>query len=67
MDRRVKYVFLSSVEYIGELFAFVYRSYGYDAVTAPPTSKENIALGKNDCSGKECLSYQCVWGHSKNT
>ncbi|MBI9092576.1 MAG: hypothetical protein JEZ12_25450 [Desulfobacterium sp.] len=65
MDRQVKYVFLSSVEYLGELFASVYQSYGYDAVAAPPTSKENIALGKSDCSGKECLSYQFVWGAFK--
>ena len=65
MDRKVKYVFLSSVEYLGELFAGVYNSYGYDAQVAPPTSKANIALGKSDCSGKECLSYQFVWGAFK--
>ncbi len=65
MDRQVKYVFLSSIEYLGELFASVYSSYGYDAVAAPPTSKENIALGRTDCSGKECLSYQFVWGAFK--
>lgn len=65
MDRNVQYVFLSSIEYLGELFAAVYRSYGYDAVAAPATSKTNIALGKSDCSGKECLSYQFVWGAFK--
>lgn len=65
MDKNVKYVFLSGVEYLGELFAAVYKSYGYDAVTAPSTSKENIALGKSDCSGKECLSYQFIWGAFK--
>ncbi|MCP3941745.1 MAG: hypothetical protein GY710_09730 [Desulfobacteraceae bacterium] len=65
MDKKVKYVFLSSVEYLGELFAAVYTAYGYDAVVAPSTSKANIALGKKDCSGKECLSYQFVWGAFK--
>ncbi len=62
LDRNVRYVFLSSIEYLGELFAAVYRSYGYDAVCAPPVTKANMALGKSDCTGKECLSYQCVWG-----
>ncbi|HCY88615.1 MAG TPA: hypothetical protein DHV36_25995 [Desulfobacteraceae bacterium] len=65
MDKNVQYVFLSSIEYLGELFASVYQSYGYDAVAAPATSKTNMALGKNDCSGKECLSYQFVWGAFK--
>lgn len=62
LDKNVSYVFLSSIEYLGELFAAVYRSYGYNAVCAPPVTKDNMALGKADCTGKECLSYQCVWG-----
>ncbi len=65
MDKRVKYVFLSSVEYLGDLFASVYSAYGYDAVSAPATSKKNMAMGKRDCTGKECLSYQFVWGAFK--
>ncbi len=65
LDRSVRYVFLSSVEYLGDLFAAVYRSYGYDAVAAPPISEENAALGKTDCTGKECMSYQLVWGAFK--
>jgi activator of 2-hydroxyglutaryl-CoA dehydratase/predicted nucleotide-binding protein (sugar kinase/HSP70/actin superfamily) len=62
MDRNVRYVFLSGPEYLGDLFAAVYRSYGYDAVAAPALSKSNLALGQRDCSGKECLSYQMMWG-----
>jgi activator of 2-hydroxyglutaryl-CoA dehydratase/predicted nucleotide-binding protein (sugar kinase/HSP70/actin superfamily) len=62
MDRSVRYLFLSGPEYLGELFAAVYRSYGYDAVAAPALSKSNLALGQRDCSGKECLSYQMMWG-----
>ncbi|MCU0692405.1 MAG: acyl-CoA dehydratase activase-related protein, partial [Polyangiaceae bacterium] len=62
LDRNVRYVFLSSIEYLGPLFAAVYRAYGYDAAAAPPLSKTNFELGRRDCSGKECLSYQLVWG-----
>ncbi|MBI4516642.1 MAG: hypothetical protein HY699_12595 [Deltaproteobacteria bacterium] len=62
MDRNVRYVFLSAVEYFGAAFAAVYRGFGYDAVAAPPLSYDNFACGRRDCSGKECLSYQLVWG-----
>ena len=62
LDRNVHYVFLSSLDYFGELFAAMYRAYGYDAVAAPPLSEENFSRGRRDCSGKECLSYQMVWG-----
>ncbi|MDM8517211.1 BadF/BadG/BcrA/BcrD ATPase family protein [Desulfobacterales bacterium HSG16] len=62
LDRNVKYVFLSGMEHFGEMFAAVYRSYGFDAVAAPPLSEENMALGPKDCSGKECKSYQYLWG-----
>ncbi len=65
MDHNVRYVFLSSVEYLGDLFAAAYKAYGYDAVVAPETTKKNLAHGKKDCSGKECLSYQFVWGAFK--
>ncbi len=65
LDKDVRYVFLSSIEYLGEMFAAVYRSYGYDAVAAPPISETNATLGKSDCTGKECLSYQIVWGAFK--
>ena len=62
LDRDVRYVFFSSADYLGDVFAAVYRSYGYDAVCAPPVSKENYSRGKRDCSGKECMSYQLIWG-----
>ncbi|MBU1171721.1 MAG: hypothetical protein KKD44_19380 [Proteobacteria bacterium] len=66
LDASVRYVFLSSMDYMGDLFAAVYRAYGFDAVSAPPISKDNLALGKKDCSGKECLSYQFIWGAFKD-
>ncbi len=62
LDRSVRYVFSASVDYLGPLFAAVYRSYGYDAVAAAPLSEANYTCGKHDCSGKECISYQLVWG-----
>jgi predicted nucleotide-binding protein (sugar kinase/HSP70/actin superfamily) len=62
MDTKVRYVFLSAADYLGDLFAAAYRSFGYDAVAAAPLSKNNFACGKRDCSGKECLSYQMLWG-----
>jgi hypothetical protein len=65
LDKKVRYVFFSSVDYLGDLLAAVYRSYGYDAVSAPPVSEENYRLGKPDCSGKECMSYQLIWGAFK--
>ncbi|MBI2395842.1 MAG: hypothetical protein HYV09_40130 [Deltaproteobacteria bacterium] len=62
LDRSVRYVFLSGTDYLGALLAAVYRSQGYDAVAAPPLTEHNFAAGKADCSGKECLSYQMLWG-----
>lgn len=65
LDKNIRYVFFRSVDYLGDLFAAVYRSYGFDAVTAPPITRENSLLGKSDCSGKECMSYQLIWGAFK--
>jgi predicted nucleotide-binding protein (sugar kinase/HSP70/actin superfamily) len=62
LDKNIQYVFFSSLDYLGSLMAAVYRSYGYDAVSAPPVSEKNYRLGKSDCSGKECMSYQLIWG-----
>ena len=62
MDRGVRYVFLSGPDFLGDLFAAVYRAHGYDAHAAPPMTHENLALGRQNCSGKECISYQLIWG-----
>ena len=61
-DRNVRYVFLSGPDHFGDLFAAVFRSYGYDALAGKPLSEEQLTGAKRDCSGKECLSYQMVWG-----
>ncbi len=65
LDKNVKYVFLSSIDYLGDLYAGLYGSYGYDTDCAPPLSEENYSRGKSDCSGKECMSYQLIWGAFK--
>jgi predicted nucleotide-binding protein (sugar kinase/HSP70/actin superfamily) len=45
--------------------AAVSRSFGFDAVSAGPATREALALAKRDCSGKECLAYQVLWGSSR--
>jgi activator of 2-hydroxyglutaryl-CoA dehydratase/predicted nucleotide-binding protein (sugar kinase/HSP70/actin superfamily) len=62
LDRNARYVFLSGTDNLGSILAAVYRSYGLDAVAAPPLSKSILTAGQRDCSGKECLSYQLLWG-----
>ncbi len=47
---------------ISPVLAASYRAYGFDAVAAGPAGPENHALGRQDCSGKECLPYQLIWG-----
>jgi len=44
------------------IMAAVYRSWGYDAVPAVATSAASLAAGRRDCSGKECVAYQLIWG-----
>jgi activator of 2-hydroxyglutaryl-CoA dehydratase/predicted nucleotide-binding protein (sugar kinase/HSP70/actin superfamily) len=42
--------------------AAIHRSFGFDAVAAGPSTTESLARGRSDCSGKECLPYQILWG-----
>lgn len=62
LDPDVHYVTLSMADNIGAAFAAVYRAYGYDAVAAPAHTESTRACGKPDCSGKECMGYQLIWG-----
>ncbi|ETR73132.1 MAG: hypothetical protein OMM_01190 [Candidatus Magnetoglobus multicellularis str. Araruama] len=66
LDKNVKYVFMSSMAYFGDIFAAVYRSNGYDAAAASNYSHDMLLSGKRDCSGKECLSYQFIWSAFKD-
>jgi activator of 2-hydroxyglutaryl-CoA dehydratase/predicted nucleotide-binding protein (sugar kinase/HSP70/actin superfamily) len=52
-------------EWLSPMRAAVTRSFGFDAVAAGPASGEALALAKRDCSGKECLAYQVLWGSSR--
>lgn len=61
-NKDVKYVFAPSADYLGDVYAAVYRSAGYDTDVAAPLSESSYACGKRDCSGKECISYQLLWG-----
>ncbi len=49
-------------EGFAEMLASVYRSFGYAATGAPTASAATLELGKRDCSGKECIAYQQIWG-----
>ncbi len=61
-DRDAELVMLPIGNRLGGIAAAAYRSIGYDAVVAPPASHEVLAAGRRDCSGKECLPYQLIWG-----
>ncbi len=61
-DGRSRVVLFSVADGLGKLAAAAHRSLGYDAVASGPNTSETLALGRRDCSGKECLPYQLVWG-----
>jgi activator of 2-hydroxyglutaryl-CoA dehydratase/predicted nucleotide-binding protein (sugar kinase/HSP70/actin superfamily) len=61
-ERDARLVVLPIGDRLGAMAAASFRSIGYDAVTAGPNSAETLALGRRDCSGKECLPYQLIWG-----
>ncbi len=62
LDPDIHYVAMSMADNVGATFAATYRGYGFDVVAAPPHSDSTYQAGKADCSGKECMSYQLMWG-----
>ena len=62
MEKDSKIVVFSMADQVGPITAAVFRSLGYDAVPAVMTSAASLAAGRRDCSGKECLAYQLIWG-----
>jgi activator of 2-hydroxyglutaryl-CoA dehydratase/predicted nucleotide-binding protein (sugar kinase/HSP70/actin superfamily) len=60
--RRGRLVLAPLGERLTPMRAAVSRSFGLDAVSAGPATGEALALAKRDCSGKECLAYQVLWG-----
>ncbi len=64
-DRDARLVVLSAGGRLSEIGAAAYRAFGYDAVASGPNTQATLAAGRSDCSGKECLPYQLVWGAFK--
>jgi activator of 2-hydroxyglutaryl-CoA dehydratase/predicted nucleotide-binding protein (sugar kinase/HSP70/actin superfamily) len=44
------------------MMAANFRAFGLDAVSPGPSDAERLRIGRRDCSGKECLPYQTIWG-----
>lgn len=61
-ERDSRLVVLSIAGRLSEIAAASYRAFGYDAVASGPNSSATLAAGRSDCSGKECLPYQLLWG-----
>jgi activator of 2-hydroxyglutaryl-CoA dehydratase/predicted nucleotide-binding protein (sugar kinase/HSP70/actin superfamily) len=62
LEKNSKFVVFTMGDQTAPIMAAVYRSWGYDAVPAVRTSAVSLAAGRRDCSGKECLAYQLIWG-----
>lgn len=61
-DPSKKYVIFSFADWFSPMIAASYRSQGVDAVAAGPNNSDSLQYGRSDCSGKECLPYQLMWG-----
>ncbi len=61
-ERDSQIVIFTLGERLAPLTAAYFRSEGFDAVPAAPNNSESYHLGRGDCSGKECLPYQMLWG-----
>jgi len=47
----------------GRLSSAVKRSGGYDCDYAGPSDEDALRLGRESCTGKECLPYQLIFGN----
>ncbi len=61
-ERGSRLVVFSIGDGISRIYAATYRSLGFDAVASGPTTAAALVAGRRDCSGKECLPYQMIWG-----
>lgn len=57
-----RFVMFAMADRMTSMLAAAYRAHGIDAVSAGPPDAESLHLGRQDCSGKECLPYQLIWG-----
>lgn len=53
---------LSFADRLTDAITACFGALGVEAVSTGPGSAEALALGRRDCSGKECLPYQLIWG-----
>ena len=61
-ERGSRIVVFAMGEHFGPLTAAYYRSLGFDAEPAQVNTARTLAAGRSDCTGKECLPYQLIWG-----
>jgi activator of 2-hydroxyglutaryl-CoA dehydratase/predicted nucleotide-binding protein (sugar kinase/HSP70/actin superfamily) len=61
-ERDARIVIFSVADRLSPVMAAAYRAHGFDAVGSGPTDARTLATGRRDCSGKECLPYQLIWG-----
>lgn len=61
-DQDAELLMLSIGGRLSEVGAAAYRAHGMRAVASGPNTASTLAAGRKDCSGKECLPYQLVWG-----
>lgn len=57
-----RFVVFAFSDWLTPMIAATYRAHGLDAVAAGPNDSESLRKGRSDCSGKECLPYQLMWG-----
>jgi activator of 2-hydroxyglutaryl-CoA dehydratase/predicted nucleotide-binding protein (sugar kinase/HSP70/actin superfamily) len=61
-ERGSRLVVFSASDHWSRMLAASYRSLGFDATASRPIDSTTLACGQRNCSGKECLPYQLIWG-----
>ena len=57
-----QFVVPSIGEPYSRMMAANFRAFGLDAISPGPSDAERLSAGRRDCSGKECIPYQLIWG-----
>ena len=60
--RRSKIVVMTTGPNFARHMAAVLRANGYDAYPSPLSDPVGFRMGRESCSGKECLPHQLIWG-----
>jgi activator of 2-hydroxyglutaryl-CoA dehydratase/predicted nucleotide-binding protein (sugar kinase/HSP70/actin superfamily) len=66
-ERDSRLLVFSASDHWSRLLAASYRSLGFDATASLPVDESTLACGQRNCSGKECLPYQLIWGSFRRT